>query len=513
MIRDVNLYRFLKGAITNKYKNAGASQFSTIDYDPWIYKWARGAFRELRTPEFLNIQDRNVLEKVYERLHVDPRLKPLDDPDLALRQKEYELSEGFHQQLETDKTLAQQTAPPSEQATPTGGPATGEKPTSSRGRMPQARLQHSPETAEPASTMESPTEETHQPAITQKTAPSAQTQPKAPSSRRINFSALKPSASSINKIASPVGIFIKRNTGKVASGLGEIAKGVGRGIAAPAASGAYNLGARAGMGGINTLANLYSQTSRRAASLKRFPKPSGKLGIRLGIAGFLALFLFIFVSSLGGIGGTTTPSETGNVGIGTPIPIPSDGTHPIVPITDPSGLKQKIIDQFGIIMNGYDPDHLKWAWEKLWDVSNTNFINLVRGVIIQARAGSEQVGCPGGVAVYLDQYPEVLFKYGLIHELGHVIRNCISSSTNSYADHLNALSKEGGVTYYAKHAYSCTGSDGPSEDYAEMIALYLNPSANIQMTRCTPSGTSYTNLRTDFPLHYNVARSILGGYP
>ncbi len=111
MIRDVNFYHFLKDAVTKKYKNAQALDFHGIDYDPWIYKWARDTFRQLKTPEFLNIQLRPVLERLYERIHVDPRLKPLDNPDLALGKKEYELSERFHRQFETERELAQQAAP------------------------------------------------------------------------------------------------------------------------------------------------------------------------------------------------------------------------------------------------------------------------------------------------------------------------------------------------------------------------------------------------------------------
>lgn len=198
---------------------------------------------------------------------------------------------------------------------------------------------------------------------------------------------------------------------------------------------------------------------------------------------------------------TTTPATAGQL--------------PVAPNIDTSNLRQSIIDKFGITMNGYDNDHLKWVWEKLWEVSNTNFIKFVRGSVIVADSDSRQINCPGAaVAVYLNPYPEALFKYGLIHELGHVVRNCGQSSGNFYAEHLRAHNKEGGVTYYANNAPKCTGSDDISEDYAEMIALYLNPNANIQMVKCaTDAGiTKYTNLKNEFPLHYNVAKSVLGDF-
>lgn len=196
-------------------------------------------------------------------------------------------------------------------------------------------------------------------------------------------------------------------------------------------------------------------------------------------------------------------------------PSSQSGTRGTTPSIDETKLKDSLISQFGIAMNGFDNAHMQWAWEKLWDVSNTNFTKLTGGSVIDItdNADSHQVGCPGDkVAVYLGQYPETLFKYALIHELGHVIRNCSKTAVSSYVNHLNALNKEGAVTYYANNASSCTGSDNISEDYAEMIALYLNPSANIQMVKCAPAGTKYTNLSADFPLHYNVVKSVLGDF-
>lgn len=193
-------------------------------------------------------------------------------------------------------------------------------------------------------------------------------------------------------------------------------------------------------------------------------------------------------------------------------------THPTPPPPDSSDLRTSLISQFGVTMDGFDNDHLKWTWEKLWDISNTRFITFVKGSVIKASNFSEQVGCPGSsVAVYLNQYPEEIFKYALIHELGHVIRNCPVRSANFYIDHMNAYFTEKGVTYYAKNAAACTGSDNLSEDYAETIARYLNPNTTVQILRgkppsCIPPISETVNLKINFPLHYNVAKSILGDY-
>lgn len=239
---------------------------------------------------------------------------------------------------------------------------------------------------------------------------------------------------------------------------------------------------------------------------------------RFFILGFVLLFLFL---SADAHAQETVRSNTVTTKIGSPTspaPIVSGGPHPVAPVVDPAGLRQAIIDKFDLTLNGYDNNHLKWAWEKFWEVSNTNFIKIVRGSVIVVDSNSRQVGCPGGVAVYLDQYTESLFKYAIIHELGHVIRNCPSTATSFYADHLNALNKERGVTYYANNAPICTGSDNPSEDYAEMIARYLSPGISIQLLKgnpangCNPPAGETINLKDNFPMHYNVARSILGDF-
>lgn len=129
MVRDVNFYRFLQGAIDKKWRDADAIDFQGIDFDPHIYKWAREAFRELKAPEFLNIEKRPVLENLYVKIQTDPRLKPLKDPDSALTEKEYELSEDFHQRYEAERKLAEETRIASSESS-TATPSSQEHPIS-----------------------------------------------------------------------------------------------------------------------------------------------------------------------------------------------------------------------------------------------------------------------------------------------------------------------------------------------------------------------------------------------
>ena len=77
---------------------------------------------------------------------------------------------------------------------------------------------------------------------------------------------------------------------------------------------------------------------------------------------------------------------------------------------------------------------------------------------------------------------------------------------------MQAYKTEGGVSYYAKNAPACTGSDGPSEDYAEMIAFYLNPGTPVaSYLRCYPQSQNRFS-EQEFPLHYKVARDVLGSF-
>lgn len=193
----------------------------------------------------------------------------------------------------------------------------------------------------------------------------------------------------------------------------------------------------------------------------------------------------------------------------------SFGPHPQAPPVE-GDLQVEIQRQFGISMiGGYDQQHLQWAWEKFWEVSNTNFNSLIKGAVIQVTSVSntQQVNCPPNVTVLIGQFPEeTAFKHILMHELGHAIRNCAGRERAQESAFMSAHKTEGGVSYYAQNASSCTGSDSTSEDYAEMIAFYLNPGTPVaSYLKCYPAAQNrYTE--QEFPLHYRVARDVLGAY-
>ncbi|MCL5071637.1 MAG: hypothetical protein M1308_12205 [Actinobacteria bacterium] len=171
------------------------------------------------------------------------------------------------------------------------------------------------------------------------------------------------------------------------------------------------------------------------------------------------------------------------------------------------GLADAIYRSYGILMVGFDDTHLQWALAKLQDVSRTRFISYVSGVTIYASSTSYQAD---NNTVYLQQFAgEALFDLIMIHELGHVIRWRTSMDVGQLTQ---AIVSEGYLTYYSQNASSCTGSDNFNEDYAEMIAYYLNPNAGSQTARCVPAGSPNPYWSGGHPMHYNIALDILGTY-
>lgn len=185
--------------------------------------------------------------------------------------------------------------------------------------------------------------------------------------------------------------------------------------------------------------------------------------------------------------------------------------------TPPQDVRQGIISNFGITMNGFSNQHLTWAWEKFHETSNTRFPSLVRGVTIQATGGgSSQIGCAGSaIAVRLGQYtPGTFFKFILTHELGHVIQSCLPRSESKFNEAINAYYAEGGVSFYGNNANSCNGTVNVNENYADIIAYYLNPSAGLASGPASCGGppnppNPFFVGQTRFPLSFTAAEGVL----
>lgn len=191
----------------------------------------------------------------------------------------------------------------------------------------------------------------------------------------------------------------------------------------------------------------------------------------------------------------------------------------------PANLRQAIVDKFGVELNGFTDQELNWAWEKFWDISHTNFFNLVKGTKIGRTTGSSGVReCTVEFSYYTDK---TLFNVVLLHELGHIMQNnCFATDAQSrYTEHntvygngQNPVTGYGVAKSYAGGvAQSCYDLPANGENYAEMIAYYLNPGvpemtvANGGIRGCVNKGAVpfQNGSHSDY---FNLAQKILGVY-
>lgn len=211
-----------------------------------------------------------------------------------------------------------------------------------------------------------------------------------------------------------------------------------------------------------------------------------------------------------------TDSNTLTTRVGNP-------TGSIQPPPVTGNLKQAIIDEFGITMNGFDQEHLLWTWERMWEVSNSNFTSLLRGSRVESTGYegiSSQIGCFGGeVSLRLGQYyPKEFFKFIILHEFGHIAQACNPLEKTRMIDQRNVYDQEGPISWYAGNTGVCFEpgyNNNYNEDYADMLAYYLDrtsPSWTSGPRKCVPPA-EYNPVNPyirNFRLHYNVAQSILG---
>lgn len=240
---------------------------------------------------------------------------------------------------------------------------------------------------------------------------------------------------------------------------------------------------------------------------------------------FLGLFFFGLVGATNIVQGQTTYPEVQSLPFFTTV-----GDYAESAPSDPG---TAILDQFAISMVDFDKQQLTWAWQALNQVLKTNLKSLVSGTVIKkvvdAHGYSAQVGCnnhgqgyssPEGVGIRLHPHAEeAKFKLTILHELGHIIYNCNGTKSVEWNKAFEAvIAAEGGITRYGDNPACIVGfSDSEfagrrrSEDFAEMIAYYLLPTASERTIEgaCQPTGgPPFAN--GAYPIHFEFAKSILG---
>lgn len=215
---------------------------------------------------------------------------------------------------------------------------------------------------------------------------------------------------------------------------------------------------------------------------------------------FITTLFFLFVVTTTVVAQSSVEKSTR---VGNP-PIPSPGQKVPAPPANPATLQADIEKQFGIRMEGYSQKHMQWAWEKLWDVSHTNFIKLINpqpGSIRMIPGPSQQ---HGPKYITLEAWnDEELFKIVLIHELSHCIYWYNKDADSRQTEHNNLFGTIGGVTGY--------GATNKTENYPEMITYYLNPGI-IERTSKNYNKpiVPYANGRNS--QYFELAKKILGDY-
>ena len=188
------------------------------------------------------------------------------------------------------------------------------------------------------------------------------------------------------------------------------------------------------------------------------------------------------------------------------------GSYP----SDPQGELQS---KYKITTQGFGGEGIKMIYEMVTCVSTSKFPAVTQGVsttihnAISPSIGSIGMDCDSTCNIWIPEGTSA-FKFILTHEFGHVI-NIMNTREVSHSTELtNAHEKEGGLSPYSGPYYGGQGGcpvKGAGEDYAEMVAYYLNPSLGGKTGACDSRENPKNSLFEDthFPLHLAVAKQVL----
>lgn len=278
--KDTRWFKYLADALKEKYRNPQLVYYQGHHFEPTIYKWIRQTFATLHQryginfEDYMDIEERPVLEKLVRNLQTDPRLSFLNEPTKETGR--VELPDEFHQQIEQEQ-IAQQQAAPGEAPAPQAGAPSGQAP--SPPALPRLTMPQMP--AFP--TLEQP-QAGEIPEGGQKPSEKGQTPPKG---RGFNFPRMPNFA---KNAGSNAGIFFKKGASRAATAT---SKGIG---AAIGKGGNTMLGL--GNLGINMGLNFSNEFSR----------------LRVGTIGkkwIIGILLFLFIGAiLIGLIQTQTPAPS-----------------------------------------------------------------------------------------------------------------------------------------------------------------------------------------------------------
>lgn len=191
---------------------------------------------------------------------------------------------------------------------------------------------------------------------------------------------------------------------------------------------------------------------------------------------------------------------------------------------------EQVLTRYQITLQGFSATEEQAIKQKLSDVSGTRLLSLVAGTTIQKSNDEKSLapGCNG--ANYPKGYillAEPTNPLTLIHELGHMVQRCNSSTQSLYQPAFEEIhNEEKGVSDYARNvgtnlgqckAYNDAELSQLVEDYAETITYYLNPNASDQGLCGQRNSNPFVQKNSDGTLkyakHLEIVKRIIGPYP
>ncbi len=187
--------------------------------------------------------------------------------------------------------------------------------------------------------------------------------------------------------------------------------------------------------------------------------------------------------------------------------------------TLPSDPGAELKNKYNINTEGFSSAGIINIYEMFTCISTSKVPTLLNGVTttvhsgISPSLGSIGMDCNATCNVWIPEGTNA-FKFILTHEFGHVINIMAPRGATHSTELSNAWSQEGGLSPYSGPYYGGQGGcpvKGDGEDYAEMVAYYLNPTLGGKTGACDSRDDPKNSLFEDthFPLHLAVAKQVL----
>jgi hypothetical protein len=209
-------------------------------------------------------------------------------------------------------------------------------------------------------------------------------------------------------------------------------------------------------------------------------------------------------------------SDGGGTGPGVP-PGTTDG-HCAPTGAYPADLAADLKSKYPISLEGYGEAGIKNIYDLFTCLSTSKVKTLLATTDVTIHNADRPTEMGGGIGMGCTSRSCGIwiredvgaFKFIMSHELGHVLYYQNLAEVMHYTDAANAYTTEGGLSPYSGGGNGCSAL-GKEEDYAEMVAFYLNPKTGGKTGACDTRDNPPNSLfgTDNFPDHLNVAKQVL----